>query len=226
MRLGTGQSPDQYPVQLFMCFIGTGADPPAAGLPGNRGRWPLAFIALFSGRKTPILHESIAQLAADRTGKTEMDINNPARVVFVHRQMPVADIHPPGEAVFVVDNQQFTMIPHIQIKTAGERRRHKDGQLHPALFQQMANLCQGVVLTKSIDQHPDVNAPFDSGNQFANKQTAGAVGFKNVTGKKNRFFRRADCIQHCRVGLFTVIKHLDGIAANQRPPGDRAGKLN
>ena len=115
-----------------------------------------------------------------------MQIQNAIRILVSHRQVSVANILPAGKSPFTINDQQFTVIAHVEIQRGREQGQGIKSAKRNAQFQQVISYSgQGHKLTHAIDDDLHLNTSLHGGRQsVCNCQTA-AVVVKDVRGQQH-----------------------------------------
>ena len=125
---GRGKCRLQDPVNLFEVFVRAAADAATESRPrGGELREILVALQQLARRHLPILDEGVLHLSHHRPGDLEVKILHATGRSVVH-QIPLGDVHPPGDSGVPVNHQDLSMIAQVEPEAAereseGKKRR-------------------------------------------------------------------------------------------------------
>ena len=81
----------------------------------------------FVGRHRPIFDEGVLHLGDHRPGNLEMKIFHASRGSVI-RQIPLGDVHSPGESPLSVDDQNLSVVAQVEAHAAKRELEGKEGR--------------------------------------------------------------------------------------------------
>ncbi len=154
-----------------------------------------------------------------------MDIRRlSSRRCIICHQVAVPNIHAPRKGRFTVYHEDFSVIAQINVKSRRNKSwRNKPGDRQAPLPDALARKGAPADFSDAVNENPYQDTATVRPLQGLNKTAARLIHIEDIGGQKNGKRGLINCLQHGRIGFFSVVEQGDMISRTNRIPADAIG---